>query len=292
MIDLHMHTTCSDGQYSPAEVLKKCEEAHLDLISITDHFSVAAYDEINAPEVRALFSGKILTGCEFPAQFKGQTVEVLGYGFDPEDVREYLSQYPSMEEMAIEEKEHKLRQYAGRGFITSMELTAENYPTSISLWEEFNRHPENRARYLNPQSAESHQNFFRKEMGDYRSPFFVDSSWHFPPVEEVVKFIRSVGAIAILAHPLTYSDSVCEELEELIETAKPNGLEVWYAPYNEEQRQRLMVLCKKYDLIFGGGSDFHNDRRLAWGNIIGLPQLADIYPTQTILEWVQKFKLI
>ncbi len=292
MIDLHMHTVCSDGQYSPAEVLKKCQEAQLDLISITDHFSIAAYDEIKVPEIRALFSGKILVGCEFPAQFKGQTVEVLGYGFDPEDAREYLSQYPSLRDLGIEEKENQLRQYKGRGFITEKALTRENYPTNVILWEELNRHPENRARYLNPQSAESSQNFFRKEMGDYRSPFFFDSSRHFPPVEEVVKFIRSAGGIAILAHPLTYSDAICEELEELIENAKPDGLEVWYAPYEEKQRQRLTDLCQKYNLIFSGGSDFHNDRRIAWGNIIGMPQFDSIFPTETILKWVQNYKLI
>ena len=289
MIDLHIHTTNSDGQYTTAEVLKMCEKAELELISITDHFSVGAYDDLKDPAVRKFFSGEILVGCEFPASFKGQTVEVLGYGFKPEDAKEYLSQYPTIAEMEHEEWEHQLQQYKDRGVLMDASLIGEG---KTSFWNEINRHSENRMRYRNPQSAESAQAFFRKEMSDYRSPFFFDTSWHFPPIKEVVDYIHSLGGIAVLAHPLTYSDSVIEELEELIELAKPDGLEVWYSAYDDEQRAHLMTLCEKYRLIFSGGSDFHNDWRIAWGNALGIPHLAEKFPTEEILKWVNQCKMI
>ncbi len=79
-IDLHTHTTHSDGQQSVAELLQKAENAKLDYLSITDHDTISAYKELEDPKIRSLFSGKIINGIEiiFEHHRGGPPVEKAG----------------------------------------------------------------------------------------------------------------------------------------------------------------------------------------------------------------------
>ena len=88
MIDLHIHTNHSDGTDSVEELLKKAEAKKLEVISITDHDSVGAYYELEEkPELRKLFSGKIIIGSEFKTCYKRVPIEILGYGIDYKKIR-------------------------------------------------------------------------------------------------------------------------------------------------------------------------------------------------------------
>ena len=87
MIDLHMHTTYSDGLTGVKDLLLKCEAAGLDKISIADHNTVEAYAELENPNVRKLYSGEIIPGIELSAIFMGVEIEVLGYGIDYKKIK-------------------------------------------------------------------------------------------------------------------------------------------------------------------------------------------------------------
>lgn len=82
MIDLHMHTTYSDGTESCTTVLKKCQEKNLNYISITDHNTALAYKELETLDVKSLFSGKIVPGIELNTKALNIPIEILGYGID------------------------------------------------------------------------------------------------------------------------------------------------------------------------------------------------------------------
>ncbi len=297
MIDLHMHTTASDGNNTPAEVLQFCEDAGLEMISVTDHWTMLGYDEILKPEVRSLFSGRILPGCEFTANFKGQGMEILGYGVHPEDAREYLSHFPALPEKRKIELEELIRVLGEKGMRFDEAAVRSTFESGVtdargSMWREIRNYPENVALFTDPESATNSHIFSRRELANRTSPFFVHNKWFSPPADEVCEFIRSLGGKAIIAHPLSYSAALTEELEELIEFAKPDGLEVWYSTFTAEQREFLRSLCKKYDLIFSGGSDYHDEARKDRGNIIGIPQFADIFPTGEILKWADQLKMV
>ena len=81
-IDLHIHTIYSDGQHTVSEILRKSEEVGLSTISITDHDTVDAYEELEKTEVRSLFSGKIIPGIEISFNLDGRLFDVLGYDID------------------------------------------------------------------------------------------------------------------------------------------------------------------------------------------------------------------
>ena len=81
MIDLHTHTKNSDGSSSTLELLEEAERIGLSLLSIADHNTIRAHYELQNMNLRNIFSGKIISGVEITTTYKGETFEVLGYGF-------------------------------------------------------------------------------------------------------------------------------------------------------------------------------------------------------------------
>ena len=99
MVDLHIHTTCSDGTDEPVEILKKAEALGLTHISITDHCVVDAYFKIE--DAKKYYSGKIIKGTELECVWRGRLVELLGYGIDIVKMKEVLDGvYPSRMEVS------------------------------------------------------------------------------------------------------------------------------------------------------------------------------------------------
>lgn len=90
MIDIHSHTTYSDGSFSVEKLLSEAEKLNLSLLSITDHNTVQAYYELQNPNIRDKFKGKIIPGVEITTTYKGETIEVLGYGFDLELMQQFF----------------------------------------------------------------------------------------------------------------------------------------------------------------------------------------------------------
>ena len=92
MVDLHIHTTESDGHDTPKEILEKAEKLKLSIISITDHESINAYNILDKEDVSKIFSGKIIKGIELKSCYDGRIVDILGYGINPKIINEYLEE--------------------------------------------------------------------------------------------------------------------------------------------------------------------------------------------------------
>ena len=106
MIDIHSHTTYSDGSFSVKELLNEAERIGLSLLSITDYNTIDAYYEIKDSNIRNIFSGNIISGTEITTTYKGETIEVLGYGFELEKMKHFLnSNVLTFEEKQIKEYE-------------------------------------------------------------------------------------------------------------------------------------------------------------------------------------------
>ena len=88
-IDLHTHTTKSDGTFLPNELLELAENQNISILSITDHESVDAYYDMD----RNLFTGKIIPGIELRTSCFGVAIELLGYGFDIDKMKETIQKY-------------------------------------------------------------------------------------------------------------------------------------------------------------------------------------------------------
>ena len=82
MVDLHLHTTYSDGADSLIEVLKKAEKFKLEYISITDHDTCEGYNELKKMDIKKYFTGKIISGVEIKCAYKKRLIEILGYNVE------------------------------------------------------------------------------------------------------------------------------------------------------------------------------------------------------------------
>ena len=90
MIDLHMHSTDSDGTESCSTILKKCQNKNLDFISITDHNTALGYEELEDKNISSLFNGHIIPGIELNTKVLNIPIEILGYGIDYKKMNELV----------------------------------------------------------------------------------------------------------------------------------------------------------------------------------------------------------
>ena len=88
MIDLHVHTVNSDGDFTTKETLIEAEKQGVSILSFTDHNNINAYSDLKELPVGDLFSGKIIVGSEFEFTKDGRLFDMLGYGFDIDKIKD------------------------------------------------------------------------------------------------------------------------------------------------------------------------------------------------------------
>jgi len=259
MIDMHMHSIHSDGLFSAKELLKMAQEKNLDYISITDHDSVGAYEEIKNLDKTSLFKGKIIYGCELRFIYNGTQMEVLGYGFNYDKLK---SSYWVSRNAYLELKKALLKNCLEKGKLLGLqykniEFNPKEKPEK-TLYKELLNYPEN-IKIFEQYGIKHSGDFFRKFIASPESPMFFDSTNHSLNFEQAVNLIHDCGGIAILAHPFgVYNINDPKTIiNELLEKNKLDGFECKHANILPEQTEYLLNLCKKHHLISTGGSDFH-----------------------------------
>lgn len=265
MIDLHIHSNYSDGSESIKDILKEAEKRKLEVISITDHDTIKAYDELKMIDIKQYYSGTIISGCEMKCVYKNTPVEVLGYNIDIDKIRnsKNLGQEKNLN---IQKRylEHIKRSGKQIGLIFNDELDINmkkiQYASDI-FEKEILKYPEN-IEILKKNNLEIKPNFYRAQQCNQDSIFYIDETISFPSMEEIIEEIHNAGGLAFLAHAYIYPfDNTLEIVEEMINTQKLDGIECYYSYFNNEQTQNLIKLCNKYNLYMSGGTDFHGKNR-------------------------------
>ena len=273
MIDLHSHSTCSDGIFSPIELLKKAEEEKLDYYSITDHDAVSAYEELLNINTKKYFSGKIILGSEIRFVYKGSQLEVLCYGYDFEKLK---NNYWVNKESYHAIKKALLKNLLEKAKLVGLKYNIIEYSPTVKpeklFFEELKKHEENQI-IFEKYNITHGGHFFRKLIADPNSPMYFDPTNYSLSLEDATSLIHSAGGIAILAHPFgVYNlENPKEIINELIATGKLDGLECMHSNITPEQTEYLLNLCQKHNLLSTGGSDFHGFdnqyfARANWGN--------------------------
>jgi predicted metal-dependent phosphoesterase TrpH len=265
MIDLHTHTTCSDGRTTVPELLDEARRVGLTLLSITDHNTLDAYEQLKDPEVRGSFPGMILPGVELSTTYRGELVEVLGYGIDPEQMRALMAGR-TLSFAEKQRREYKLILAAYRKIGVVMEednlvFNPERGSSRGAFLKEIRRHPENDRFFLDLANADSGGAFSRYELYNPRSPLYVDESSLFFSMDESVDMIHRAGGRAFLAHTYVYSSTIADCLERILDEYPLDGLECFYTTFTPEQTQHLVCLCRRRGLCMSGGSDFHGSAK-------------------------------
>ena len=248
-IDLHVHTTASDGTASPAEAVKLAKAAGLSAIAITDHDTVSGYAE--AAEAGKALGVEVIPGIEISTKY-GRAVHILGYYIDPDS-----DKLAPVLEWVVRDRDERNRKMAGL-------MAADGLPVS---YEEMHRR-------FGAVIGRPHFAEVLVELGlakDVRDAFdrYVEKGQkyylprNFLSIERSIEIIREAGGIPVLAHPFQYKLDEAG-LRELIEHCMESGLkgiECRYSGYSTEQSKYLSRLAEEYGLIKTGGSDFHGENK-------------------------------
>ena len=243
-IDLHLHTTASDGRLSPTDLVRLAADQGLKQISISDHDSTEglaeAYEESQKfPDLR------IIPGIELSTDVPGDEIHMLGYFIQYEDVefQEILKRFRSGRVDRAREMVEKL---AALGIVLEWERVQE-----IAGEGSVGR-PHIALAMLEKGYCKEPKDAFPEYLG--RNGLAYAERPKMTPTEGV-EMLRRVGGVPVLAHPAYMND-----LETNIAALKEAGLlgmEVYYAKFDADTVRRLESLADKYGLIPCGGSDFH-----------------------------------
>ncbi len=263
MIDLHMHTTYSDGTDTINELLEKAEDLGLEVISITDHNTCKAYFKMEKINVKEIYQGDIIVGCEFTTNFDNRLIEVLGYGFDYKKINKYLiekynpvNNKKRFEAFYIEITE-RIKKLGLECDLDIIKKAKKRKFFEIAIYEELIKHENNR-KILKEDIWDSYSDYYRKGITNPKSKIFINKASYYPNIKEIVKFIHENGGIAFLAHPFQYKFTDTENfLDKIYNEVDLDGVECFYTTFSEEQTNYLLDFAKKRNLLISGGSDYH-----------------------------------
>ena len=288
MIDLHMHTIYSDGDKTVEELLKQCEEKHLEYISITDHNNCMQYKD--EAFNKNTFSGKIIKGVELQGHILNRNIEVLAYDYDDEILNEWIQKYFS-EEKLIERNNNQKERFLKICDKNGLKYDKENVkflekPTSsieFFLYNEIIKYKENRVKL--GEYANKFKLFLRNGLNNSQSPYYMEHELDYPSCEEIIDNIHKAGGKAFLAHPFEYEfENTIEFIDEIRKIRELDGIECYHPSAEENDRiNTLIKYARKNNLYISGGSDYHGsskpDIEIATGK--GSLQI----PKEVVEEW-------
>jgi predicted metal-dependent phosphoesterase TrpH len=246
-IDLHLHSTHSDGSFSPTEVVNLAHAAAVTALALTDHDIVSGIPE--AIEAGSRLGIEVIPGIEISARHGESELHILGYYIDWREAR-------------LEERMRRLRdsrhqrnpRIIERLNELGLELTYDEVRT-LAGTEAVGR-PHIARVLMSKKLVTSAKEAFDRYLAEGR-PAFVPRQ--LPSPAEAISWIREAGGIAVLAHPTWVKESSAGliSLVERLKEAGLGGIEVLYSTHTARQTQEYRRLAKRFDLLVTGGSDFH-----------------------------------
>ncbi len=242
-VDLHVHTTASDGSLTPAEVVRLALEQGLAAIALTDHDTVEGLAEAwTAANGTGL---EVVPGVEISSDWPVGDFHILGLDVDPWDgpFNECLQ---SMKAARVQRARKMLERLAGLGMPMEWDEVARFCNGSCAIGRLHIARAMVRRKYVST-IPEAFQRYIGRD-----GPAYVPRL-RMTPVE-VIGLIRRAGGVAVLAHPA--ASGLVEHIPTLASLGL-QGIEVWYPFHSSEDVKVLLRLARQYRLLVTGGSDFH-----------------------------------
>ncbi|HEY8292651.1 MAG TPA: PHP domain-containing protein [Thermomicrobiales bacterium] len=244
-IELHCHSTASDGTYPPARVVAMAAARGVRALALTDHDTTAGIAE--AADAAITFGMTLIPGVELTCSVAKGEVHLLGY-------------FVAVGNEAFQERLARLRSGRNaRGQAIVKKLNGLGIPVR---WERVKAiagegavgRPHVGRALIEVGAASDINNAFDRYLGRGR-PAHVERQ-QFSPVE-AVQLVRTAGGVPVLAHPLSVTD-LTATLAEMI-PAGLLGIEAYYGAYSPEERDALAKIATRHDLLTTVGNDFHGD---------------------------------
>lgn len=241
--DLHLHTTKSDGNLSPSELIRFIEKTSLQIVSITDHDSTEGITEaLEAGSANQ--SLEIIPGIELGTDVPGTEVHILGHWIDPSDIilQNHLEEFRTGRETRARRTVEKLSTFGveidiDRVFEIAQGAVGRPHIAQAMVEKGYITYP---------------QQAFEKYLGK-NGLAYVSRNVLSPA--EAITLIKNAKGVPTLAHPRE-AENVESLLPEMVDAGLA-GIEIYYKEYSQSDKTRFLALADRYNLIALGGTDYH-----------------------------------
>ena len=249
-IDLHTHSTYSDGTFSVKELIDRAHEKGLAAIALTDHDTVDGVDEAIEYAASKYPDLEVIPGVELSTEGEGREVHIVGLYIDNHDDEFVSGLKDFIDSRTTRNKKmcKKLTEEAGIP-ISYEELTKE-FPDTVITRAHYAKFMVDRG-YVN-----SRAEVFDRYIGDH-CPYYVGREKITP--EDAIRSILKAKGVPVFAHPILcrFGDDRLDAFVGKLKEAGLVGIEAIYSTYELRDERQIKELAKKYDLLISGGSDFH-----------------------------------
>jgi len=249
-IDLHSHTTASDGSFSPTELVDEAAAIGLTAIAVTDHDTIGGIEEATKAAVNAGI--ELVPGVELSVEDDGGRFHLLGYLFDPDNDK-FASTLTSIRASRAKRNEQMAVKMAELGLPVNM----DDVRAQAGDKGEVIARPHFAKALLKAGVVNSVQDAFDRFLATGK-PLYLPKEVLTP--KDAVALIHQAGGVAVMAHPglVPLSDSAfVERLAWLVDNTGMDGIEAYYSQHTPAQTDRFLELARKHSLVVTGGSDFH-----------------------------------
>jgi hypothetical protein len=249
MIDLHMHSTASDGTDTPEKLITKCAKLNLQCSSITDHDTIDAQSQAAATAKK--YGINYLTGVEFSVRHEGE-LHILGYGVDITDSG-FAAELEALRESRLLRVDMILAKLAKVG----IPITREDVMRNAS------GHTLGRPHVALALIEKGYAADFTEAFGKYLNEggvAYVKRRKLDP--EGAIALIRAAGGVSVLAHPKFIRTLSLEALIEDMRRMGLNGVEAYYPAHTDAEARRYENIAREKGLLVTAGSDYHGAMRM------------------------------
>lgn len=262
--DLHTHTTASDGELSPEDLVIKAKHSGIDVLAVTDHDTTSGIAEADAEASRQNI--KLLPGIELSASWQDKSFHIIGLNIDPDNKTLNLSLKKTAElreQRAIDIGKRLEKVGVANAYQEARELAGIHTITRSHF-----------ARILIKQGhAKDNKDAFKKFLLNNK-PGFVKTNWI--ELETAINLIKGSGGIAIVAHPLRYNITATWLRKMLVafKESGGTGIEVVTGSSSADEIKTTATYAERYELAGSAGSDFHgfDSHWIKLGQLAAMPK--------------------
>lgn len=254
LVDLHVHSTASDGTLTPKKVVVHAYEKHLKAIALTDHDTVAGIEEaVNAS--MELYSGEfeVVPGIEISCNYGNTELHILGLFIDYKK-QSFQDALTELRDKRVERNCQMLKRFHDHGFEITMEELYSGNPDTVVTRAHFARI------MLEKGYIKTKAEAFDKYIGQ-GCPLYLPKPVITP--EHAMTMLRDAHAVPVLAHPLQYQLGYqkTEECVQYLKNLGLKGIEAYHSSNNQYESGKLKDMAVRNGLLVTGGSDFHGNNK-------------------------------
>ncbi|MEM6450954.1 MAG: PHP domain-containing protein [Cyanobacteria bacterium P01_D01_bin.105] len=257
MLELHSHTTCSDGSLTPAELVTFAVQKGVKALAITDHDTMAGWDEAIATATP--LNLEIVPGLELSTVYNGRSMHILGFYPDKQKLHAPLQK-------RVEGRKRRAHHMAEK-------LAALGYP--INLPDMSGAMAPGRPHIANALKQAGHVNSHEEAF----ERFLKDDGPAYVPYDKFtaqdgIQLLLSCGAVPVWAHPYIFRGGSVETVLPQLVDAGLMGIEVYHPTHSVSNVRKLEEYCQTYGLLMTGGSDYHGPSHKKRSDFRDLNELA------------------